>query len=264
MATIVILDDSPTNRSIYSRLATMVEDGVAAEVFADPLDALEWLQYNRADLVITDFKMPGMDGATFTQRLRGLPRMAQTPVLVVTAHDNRSYRLQALDAGATDFLQSPIDHFEFVTRARNLLALGRSQGAAAEAQAEPGQDADPISPGSILDALPVRISVTDPAGRYLFANAAFASALGRQIPELLGQTAPLLFGAERGAAAWDQDRQLFETGQAPPPREERLLEADGIRRRLLTTRHPLRDGAGKIVAVVTTSVELPEEVGHPS
>ncbi|MBL6456597.1 response regulator [Belnapia sp. T6] len=264
MATIVILDDSPTNRSIYSRLATMVEDGVVAEVFADPLDALEWLQYNRADLVITDFKMPGMDGATFTRRLRSLPRMAQTPVLVVTAHDNRSYRLQALDAGATDFLQSPIDHFEFVTRARNLLALGRSLGAASDAPAEPAQEAGPVSAGSILDALPARISVTDPTGRYLFANAAFASALGRQVPELLGQTAPMLLGAERGTAAWNGDRQLFETGEAPPPSEEKRTDADGIRRRLLTTRHPLRDQAGKIVAVVTASIELPEEAGSPS
>src|SRR6476469_1553745 len=129
MAMILILDDRATNRSIFARLASVIEDNVSVEVFGDAFDALEWLEGNRVDLVITDFKMPGMDGAEFTRRFRALPGGATVPVLVVTAHDDRSFRVRALDAGATDFLQSPIDHFELVTRARNLLALGRRSAA---------------------------------------------------------------------------------------------------------------------------------------
>ena len=125
MATILILDDRATNRNIYARLAAAIEEGVAAEVFADPADALEWLEHNRVDLVITDYKMPGMDGAEFTRRFRAMPNNRHVPLVVITAYDDRSFRLRALDAGATDFLQSPVDHFEIVVRARNLLALGR-------------------------------------------------------------------------------------------------------------------------------------------
>lgn len=125
MALILILDDRATNRNIYARLAAAIEPGIVAEVFADPLDSLEWLQANRVDLIITDYRMPGMDGAEFTRRFRAMPHGSLAPVLVVTAYDDRSFRLRALDAGATDFLQTPIDHFELVTRARNLLALGR-------------------------------------------------------------------------------------------------------------------------------------------
>lgn len=131
MALILILDDRATNRNIYARLAAAIEPGIAVEVFADPTDALEWLQANRVDLVITDYRMPGMDGAEFTRRFRALPGAALVPVMVVTAYDDRSFRLRALDAGATDFLQTPIDHFELVTRARNLLALGRQTPAPA-------------------------------------------------------------------------------------------------------------------------------------
>src|SRR3954470_21606756 len=138
MAMILILDDRATHRSIFARLASVIEDDVAVEVFGDPLDALEWLEGNRVDLVITDFKMPQMDGAEFTRRFRVMPGGGAVPVLVVTAHDDRSFRVRALDAGATDFLQSPIDHFELVTRARNLLALGRSGGGVAEAAVRPG------------------------------------------------------------------------------------------------------------------------------
>lgn len=303
MATIVILDDSPTNRSIYARLAMMVEDSITTEVFADPMDALEWLETNRADLVITDFKMPGMDGAAFTRYLRAIPAMALTPILVVTAYDDRSFRVRALDAGATDFLQSPIDHFEFVTRARNLLALGqRQQAQDALAPTRTGPNAlgssglgpsglgpsgpDPAGPASlalplvmppaageaarpqgltvlarILDALPAMISATDQAGAYVYANAAFAAAFGMRPSEVLGSTAPALFGSGWNALEREKDRLVFETGEPLAPYQESLAWPGGARSLALTTKTPLRDRMGGVVAVLTTSFMLPQDLG---
>ena len=49
------------------------------------------------------------------------------PVVVITVYDERNFRMSALEAGATDFLHSPVDHSEFVTRARNLLKLRKQQ-----------------------------------------------------------------------------------------------------------------------------------------
>ena len=46
---------------------------------------------------------------------------------MITVYEEKRYRLHALDAGATDFLLSPVDHREFVTRARNLLKLRSSK-----------------------------------------------------------------------------------------------------------------------------------------
>ena len=236
MTTIVILDDSATNRSIYARLASLVEPAVTVEAFGDPEDALEWLAHNRVDLVITDFKMPGMDGASFTRALRASPHGSALPVLVVTAHDDRGFRVQALDAGATDFLQSPVDHFEFVTRARNLLTLGRGT---------PGQV--PLQAERLLAALPVLICATDRGGRALYMNAAFASHSGG---------APWL-----DAAGQDNARQaalaVLESGQPMPMRTEAHRDQDGKPRLFLTGRTPLHDAEGVVVAVVTTSVELP-------
>ncbi|HXN44584.1 MAG TPA: response regulator, partial [Xanthobacteraceae bacterium] len=65
MSLIVILDDRATNRQIFSRLAASIEDGVTVRAFADPQAALVWLETNTPDLVVTDFKMPNMDGAEF-------------------------------------------------------------------------------------------------------------------------------------------------------------------------------------------------------
>jgi CheY-like chemotaxis protein len=64
MPLIVILDDRATNRQIFSRLAASIEDGVTVRAFADPQAALVWLETNTPDLVVTDFKMPNMDGGS--------------------------------------------------------------------------------------------------------------------------------------------------------------------------------------------------------
>jgi len=263
MATILILDDRATNRSIYARLATVIEDGVNAEVFGDPLDALEWLEGNRVDLVITDFKMPGMDGAEFTRRFRAMPGGAATPVLVVTAHDDRSFRVRALDAGATDFLQSPIDHFELVTRARNLLALGRGAPVPAGLseplpQRPAGRDL-PQAAGTealvrILDALPAQVCVMDREGRCVHVNAAFAAARGALAAGLLGGDPDLLFGNASAGHSRAGDLAVFASGAPLPPYREDTPEGP-----LLTAKAPLRNAAGEVTAVITTSMPLPRE-----
>ncbi|WP_431269932.1 response regulator [Dankookia sp. P2] len=261
MAMILILDDRATNRSIFARLASVIEDDVSVEVFGDPLDALEWLEGNRVDLVITDFKMPGMDGAEFTRRFRVLPGGAAVPVLVVTAHDDRSFRVRALDAGATDFLQSPIDHFELVTRARNLLALGRSGGALAEPVLPPLRPpaANPAPQpvhgaeglARILDSLPAQVSATDREGRCIYANAALAATLGARPDSLVGAAPAALFGASRGERSRAADLTVLATGIPLPPYRGRARAA-----KLLTTKAPLRDQTGEVTAVITTSIPL--------
>ena len=253
MATILILDDRAINRNIYARLAAAIEEGVSVEVFADAADALEWLEHNRVDLVITDYKMPGMDGTEFTRRLRTLPSGASIPVLVVTAHDDRSFRVRALDAGATDFLQSPIDHFEFVTRARNLLALGRQ--AAESGEPLPGaaapQATEPDALARILNTVPALISAADRDGRCLYVNAAFAAARGALPAELIGRSAAELLGEH----SRQQDLAVFDTGQPLPAFREEIPGQDGRLRPVLTRKTPLRDASGQVTAVLTTSFD---------
>lgn len=259
MAIILILDDSATNRSIYSRLAALVAEGIAVEAFADPADALEWLGHNRVDLVISDFRMPGMDGATFTRQLREIAGCADLPVLIVTAHDDRSYRVRALDAGATDFLQSPIDHFEFVARARNLLALGQRGSVPQASLPERPPSAEAHDLARILDNVPAMLSATDREGRCVYANAAFAAQCGADPAELLGVPASRLLGPDRAAWNLAADHTVFASGQVLSGRREEFVDDAGTPRVILTSKTPLRDAEGRISAVLTTSVELPPQ-----
>jgi CheY-like chemotaxis protein len=132
MTLIVIVDDRATNRTIYTKLALTIGEGVTVRAFADAADALKWLGRNRPDLIVTDYDMPQMDGEEFISRFRGLPHSAGVPIMMITVCDQRKLRLRALESGATDFLNTPIDHCEFLTRARNLLKLSRDAGLRAE------------------------------------------------------------------------------------------------------------------------------------
>jgi signal transduction histidine kinase len=125
MANILILDDRNTNRKILAQLAKSVEPGVDVQQCASGSEALDAVKAAAPDLVFSDFNMPGMNGAEFVAAFRKLAGCIDVPVIVVTAYEDREHRYRALEAGATDFLASPVDHHEFVVRARNLLALRR-------------------------------------------------------------------------------------------------------------------------------------------
>lgn len=187
MSRIVIIDDRSTNRNIFSKLAASIEPEVTVQTFGDPLDALAWLAGNRPDLVITDYKMPSMDGAEFIRRFRGIPGAEEIPVIVITVYEERTFRLRALESGATDFLHSPVDHHEFVTRARNLLKMHKHQLLLAERATTLAEELEQSERelrdssqrlAQVIDTLPIMITATAPDGRILFANECQIAFLG--------------------------------------------------------------------------------------
>ncbi len=127
MSTVIIIDDQSIGRMILEELVRSIGDGVEAVSFSDPVKALDWAKYHPHDLVLTDYKMPNMDGIEFTQWLRKIPSCADVPVVIITCMDDKSVRYRALEVGATDFLTKPIDHHECRARCRNLLRLRQQQ-----------------------------------------------------------------------------------------------------------------------------------------
>jgi putative two-component system response regulator len=68
--------------------------------------------------------MPGMDGISFIRRIREMPKFADIPVVMITSIQTDDVRLEALEAGATDFLPKSPQGLEFSVRLRNLVNLG--------------------------------------------------------------------------------------------------------------------------------------------
>lgn len=127
MPNVVIVDDQATDRQILDRLTRNLAADIQVHAFARPDETLEWLRMNQPDLVLVDYRMPGMDGLAFVAALADIPNCTGIPVIVITVVDDTDLRYRALEAGATDFLTKPLDLQECEARCRNLLTLRRQQ-----------------------------------------------------------------------------------------------------------------------------------------
>lgn len=124
---VLIVDDESTGRSILERIIQKIADDLMVTGFDCAMDALEWLRYNKADLIITDYRMPVINGVEFIQKIRQLPNCESVPIMMITVVSEKSVRYDALEAGATAFLTRPIDQIECRTSCRNLLKIQEQQ-----------------------------------------------------------------------------------------------------------------------------------------
>ena len=124
---VVIVDDQSTGRKILGQIIRDIDPGLEVIAFSSPIEALELIRTRTPDLVLTDYKMPIMDGVQFIREIRAISSCRDLPVVVVTVVEDKKIRYQALDAGATDFLTRPIDQYECKVRCKNLLTLRHQQ-----------------------------------------------------------------------------------------------------------------------------------------
>jgi two-component system response regulator RpfG len=124
---VLIVDDESTGRTILAKIIQQAEEDVVVESFDNALQALQWLDNNHPDLIITDYRMPEINGVELIKMIRDKPECQDIPIMMITVVSEKSVRYDALEAGATAFLTRPIDQIECRTSCRNLLKLHEQQ-----------------------------------------------------------------------------------------------------------------------------------------
>ncbi|AFT87500.1 response regulator [Paraburkholderia phenoliruptrix] len=104
---ILAIDDSASMRQILS--ATLTAAGYEVTLAADGAEGLENALAVRFDLVLTDQHMPGKTGLDLIAELRGNPAYAETPILVLTTESGDAFKAAAREAGATGWIEKPLD-----------------------------------------------------------------------------------------------------------------------------------------------------------
>src|SRR5580704_663702 len=105
---VLIVDDEPNLRKILS--AQLTRDGYDVMIAEDGAQGLSMLREHHIDMVITDLKMPKVDGMTLLKEaLREDPEL---PVVMITAHGTVDTAVEALKSGAFDYLTKPFDKDE--------------------------------------------------------------------------------------------------------------------------------------------------------
>lgn len=120
-ATILLVDDEP---ELLSVLAEQLESR-AEKVFpcCGGAEALKTLENTDVDLVITDYRMPGMSGLALREEIRKI--RPWLPVLILTGNDHEPELLRALPEGGFDFLEKPFRFEVMLNRVRNSVRHGR-------------------------------------------------------------------------------------------------------------------------------------------
>lgn len=105
---ILVVDDDETQRKVLQKI--LVREGYDVEIAAGGGEALETFRENGADVVITDIKMPGMDGLQLFREIKQIDPDAS--VILVTAFGDLDSAVQAMSEGATYYLTKPVDNAE--------------------------------------------------------------------------------------------------------------------------------------------------------
>jgi signal transduction histidine kinase len=123
MSTVLIVDDDPTARET---LVAMLEgENYDLQLAKDGAQALRMLGQIQPDLILLDVMMPGMDGFEVCRRIRSTPPLAEVPIIILTALDDRDSLLKGIESGADDFLTKPADRRELTARVRTIMRLNR-------------------------------------------------------------------------------------------------------------------------------------------
>jgi two-component system cell cycle response regulator len=129
-STILIVDDEPVGRETLQAL--LMAQGYNLTFASSGAEALAKVAELVPDLILLDVMMPDIDGFEVCQRLRVDPLLAEVPVIIVTALDDRNSRLRGIEVGADDFVTKPFDRAELRARVRTITRLNRYRRLLAE------------------------------------------------------------------------------------------------------------------------------------
>jgi signal transduction histidine kinase len=122
---LLLVDDQPQNLALLEALLRPLGHRLFGAANGEA--AVELIDQQSFDLVLLDLVMPKLDGLGVLSHLRRRERGVHIPVILITGHAERDYRLRGLEAGADEFLEKPVDRPILLARVRTLLQLKESR-----------------------------------------------------------------------------------------------------------------------------------------
>jgi two-component system cell cycle response regulator DivK len=104
---ILYVEDDPNNRMLVRRI--LMAEGYQVIEAGNAFEAMDLLKSLVPDLILMDINMPEVDGYTLTAQMRSIEKLAQIPIIALTANVMRGDRERTLEAGCDGYIQKPVD-----------------------------------------------------------------------------------------------------------------------------------------------------------
>ncbi len=117
--TILAVDDSPSIRQMVKM--TLTSGGYEVVSAVDGNDGLAQARKQRADMVLTDLNMPGMNGIALIREIRKLPNYVGVPIVFLTTESDPELKKEAKAAGATAWIVKPFQQDQLLSAIRKVL-----------------------------------------------------------------------------------------------------------------------------------------------
>lgn len=140
---VLIVDDEPLGRQLLE--AVLMPENYTLFFAENGQEALESTLKNKPDLLLMDVMMPEMDGFEVCKKIRNEPSIATTPVILITALDDRDSRLRGLEAGANDYISKPFDRIEIIAKVKNISLSKSFQNGSTQNERAPEESGTPES-----------------------------------------------------------------------------------------------------------------------
>ncbi len=275
---VLVVDDDPINLHILEGM--LPGDAYRIAAVSSAHEALQAIDENEWDLVVTDVMMPRMSGYELTRIIRNRFTMSELPVLLLTARSQPEDIAAGFQAGANDYVAKPADRLELQHRVKALTAMKRTtaermrlEAALLQAQVQPHFLFNTLNSIAALSAIDHERmqSLLTVFGRYLKASFDFRNS-ERLVPlekELALVESYLFIERERFRdrlrVQWDMPKHLLST--PVPPLSIQTLVENGVRHGIMKR---MRGGTIRIAAedlgeeveirVEDDGVGIPEEV----
>lgn len=121
----LVVDDNKITTKLLNRYLTPA--GYNVKEAYDGIECLEKVQEELPDAIVLDVMMPRLDGYETVKRLKSDPKTAKIPVVIVTALNDVSNQVKAIESGADDFLSKPIEDKLLIAKVKLLSSLSVEQ-----------------------------------------------------------------------------------------------------------------------------------------
>ena len=180
-ARILIVDDDEALLEALPRALKLRLNGIRIETSDNAAEALERIREIDYDAVVTDIKMPGLDGLEALREIKKL--RPKTPTLLITGHGEHDLAVQALRGGAYDFVQKPIDRDYFVASLERAIQMRRLDRRVEAQRVELERHA------RVLQHVDRGVFLVDDAGILRYWNPAAQAVTGLDAVDLVGRPA---------------------------------------------------------------------------